>query len=291
MSSVSAPRFYVLSAAQIASRRSPFLSDSFIYNYTTKELRFGPGPWSSCRVLLQAGEGSAENELTADQLAAVVGANAPNASNVFATMDDVPTMANEIGVVPYFRATISGVEHTYVQAGIANGKPYYTQVGAAEPLNEMIFWYEESANTGYWSLLVIGNPVGQESPSANTAQPALVANWVGSVIPVIGPLISNVDQALRSMPSITMNGQPQGGLLTFTGLTDGSGYMVVDLTALPGPIESAQFQHGASTTETPCWVVPSSAVLNSFTVRALDTKFTPISAKDIVFTICVRYAQ
>lgn len=290
MSSVSAPRFHVLSAAQIAARRSPFLSDSFIYNYTTKELRFGPGPWSSCRVLLQAGEGSAENELTADQLAAVVGANAPNASNVFATMIDVPETADEIGVVvPYFRATIDGAEHTYVWTGIANGKPYYTQVGADTPLNEMFFWYEESEGVGYWSLLVIGNPVAQETPNGNTLLPGLVASWTGSAIPVFGDVVNNVDEALRTMPTVSLNGFKQDALLVFTGVTDGSGRYSVDLTALPKPVSSAQFFTGSSSNEAPCSVVVTATDLSEFTVRAFDKDDQPVTSQPIVFSLVVKH--
>lgn len=64
MARPTSPQFHILSTAQIAARRKPFLSDDLIFNHTTKELRMGPGPWSECMVLIPAPGSGAQGTIT-----------------------------------------------------------------------------------------------------------------------------------------------------------------------------------------------------------------------------------
>lgn len=107
MARPTSPQFHILSSAQIAARRKPFLSDDLIFNHTTKELRMGPGPWGECLVLIpKPGGGNSSSDLVWEGFLSQSGTNPPTVKVLTNTLGGTPVLSYvDAGI---FIATLEG---------------------------------------------------------------------------------------------------------------------------------------------------------------------------------------
>lgn len=212
-----------MTAAQLTASNPLLSSGQLAVESDTKKGKVGPGYWNALEYersidVVKAdeawetdqrdggGDGGGEDELTADELAAVQGANSPTGANPFATVaDTTPTTFLVVTA-----GTGSGV---YRQDGTNFGKALWNLVGGGGTGMDTILWIDGSPDR----FRLLSGGVEQYHSDDDVADPSLVTTWVADSGDLPLPLIDKYSGTLQEVLEAIANKREYPRTIQYSG--------------------------------------------------------------------------